>query len=428
MGPMKTKRLTSSRIDGLRGEPGGRDYSDRDCPGLLLHVAETGTRSWQFRFYDRRGKRQKLTLGQYPAVGINAAHDTARRIREALAKGIDPKRAGIVGNRAAPPAPTVAEGASTEIGHTIDTLIAEFLEHYVAKRGKNPAAAKERVGDLLRKELRPWAGRDARTIRPREVVELLDGIVRRGSPVMANRFAGTLAKLFKLGVQRAIVEASPVQLLIPPGGKERPRNRALSDDELAALLSSLDDVFTHARRTAAVIRLILYTACRRSEIALARWAHFKLDGDAPLWTVPEELSKTGIKYLIPLVPAAVAELRRLKVNAPGSGFVFPAKWAESDKAADPMILTRSLARNLTRLRKKGVKPFTLHDLRRTVRTGLARLRIEPHIAERVLNHAQRGVVKTYDLHQYEAEKRDALTRWAEHLASLTKAGVAPTGT
>lgn len=108
--------------------------------------------------------------------------------------------------------------------------------------------------------------------------------------------------------------------------------------------------------------------------------------------------------------------------------MFPAKWAESDKAADPMVLTRSLARNLTRLRKKGVKPFTLHDLRRTVRTGLARLRIEPHIAERVLNHAQRRVVKTYDLHQYEAEKRDALTRWAEQLASLTKSGVAPTGT
>ena len=84
-----------------------------------------------------------------------------------------------------------------------------------------------------------------------------------------------------------------------------------------------------------------------------------------------------------------------------------------------MILTRSLARNLDRLRKHGIKPFTLHDLRRTVRTGLARLKVEPHIAQRVLNHAQRGVVRTYDLHQYEGEKRTALEKWAAHVRGLS---------
>ena len=419
MGPSKSGRLTASRIDGLRGQPGARDYPDRDCPGLLLHVAETGTKSWQFRYY-WRGKRLKLTLGRYPAVGIVAAHDAARKAREALAKEIDPRRAGIAKKSRPTPIDSAAAAAlGAEEAHSIETLVAEYLEHYVARRGKNPAAARERVRHLLEKELRAWAGRDARTVKPREVVELLDGIVRRGSPVMANRFAGTLSKLFKLGVQRAIVEASPVQILIPPGGFERPRDRVLSDEELTALLACLDDVFTHARRTAATIRLILYTACRRSEIALAKWSHFRLDGDAPLWTVPEELSKTGVKYLIPLVPAAVAELRRLRVNTPGSAFVFPAKWSDPDKQADPMILTRSLARNLDRLRKRGIKPFTLHDLRRTVRTGLARLKVEPHIAERVLNHAQRGVVRTYDLHQYEGEKRAALEKWAAHLRGLS---------
>jgi integrase len=416
---MNPKRLTSSRIDGLRGEPGGRDCADRDCPGLLLHVAETGTKSWHFRYY-WKGKRLKLTLGRYPAVGILAAHDSARKARELLAKGIDPRRAGIAANRLEPVPAAMPSGAPTDAAHTIETLIHEYLEHYVAKRGKNPAAARERVRSLLEKELRSWAGRDARSIRPREVVELLDAIVRRGSPVMANRFAGTLSKLFKLGVQRAVVEENPVQILIKPGGKEKPRKRALSDDELATLLASADDVFTHARRTAAAIRLILHTACRRSEIALARWSHFKLDGDAPQWTVPEELSKTGVKYIIPLVPAAVAELKRLKVNARGSAYVFPAKWSETDRAGDPMILTRSLARNLDRLRKRGIKePFTLHDLRRTTRTGLARLKVPPHVAELVLNHAQRGIVGTYDVHAYLEEKRDALEKWASHIAALT---------
>ena len=401
----------------MRGESRARDYADPECPGLLLHVAATGTKSWQFRYY-WRGKRQKLTFGRYPTTGIRAARDSARAAREALAKGIDPRRAGIIkkGRATAIAAPAASPGADQ--AHTIETLIDEYLDHYVAKRGKDPESAKARVRHLLEKELKDWKGRDARTVTSREVIELLDDIVRRGSPVMANRFAATLSRVFKLGVQRAIVESNPVQLLIPPGGDEKPRDRVLSDAEIAALLGCLDDVFTHARRTAAVIRLILHTACRRSEIALAKWSHFRLDGDEPLWTVPEELSKTNVRYLIPLVPAAVAELRRLRANARGSAYVFPAKWGGPDRQASPMILTRSLARNLDRLRKRGVKPFTLHDLRRTVRTGLARLKVEPHIAERVLNHAQRGVVRAYDLHEYEQEKRAALERWAEHLENL----------
>ena len=403
--------MVSTRVATL----GPGDYTDPGTVGLQLRVREKrdgSSRTWLFR-YRWRGEWVRLAIGHYPSMSLADARERAGELRKVLNDGIDPRRARP-GRRAL----DIPAGGGGGGEHTVETLVAEYLEHYVAKRGKDPAAAQERVRRLLEKELRPWAGRDARTIKPREAVELLDAIVHRGSPVMANRFAGTLSKLFKLGVQRAIVEQNPVQLLIPPGGRERPRDRVLSDPELAALLACLDNVFTHARRTTAVIRLILYTACRRSEIALARWNHFRLDGDAPLWTVPEELSKTGGRYLIPLVPAAVEELKRLRVNARGSAYVFPSKTGGPDKQADPMILTRSLARNLDRLRKHGIKQFTLHDLRRTVRTGLARLKVEPHIAERVLNHAQRGVLKTYDLHQYEGEKRAALENWAAHLNGL----------
>jgi integrase len=393
------------------------DYTDPAVTGHQYRVRKkqrgAPSRSFLLR-YTWRGEWVRLTLGHFPSMSLKDARGRALELRKAIDDGIDPRRARP--RRREHAAPTSA--SSADAAHTIETLIADYLEHYVAKRGKNPARAKERVRLLLKKELKPWAGRDARTIKPREVVELLDAIVRRGSPVMANRFSATLSNLFKLGVQRTIVDSNPVQLLIPPGGEEKPRNRVLSDKELAVLLGGIDDVFTHARRTPAVIRLILHTACRRSELALAQWSHFNLDGDAPLWTVPKELSKTGVEYLIPLVPAAVAELRRLKVNARNSAYILPAKESAADKPADPMILTRSVARNLERLGKLGIKPFVLHDLRRTVRTGLARLKIEPHIAERVLNHAQRGMVKTYDLYEYQAEKRAALEKWAEHLKGL----------
>jgi integrase len=87
---------------------------------------------------------------------------------------------------------------------------------------------------------------------------------------------------------------------------------------------------------------------------------------------------------------------------------------------DPKQLTRSLARCQARFLEKGVQAFTLHDLRRTARTGLARLGIEPHIAERVLNHVQAKIPGTYDRHAYLDEMRDALQKWAEYLNTLRR--------
>jgi integrase len=81
-------------------------------------------------------------------------------------------------------------------------------------------------------------------------------------------------------------------------------------------------------------------------------------------------------------------------------------------------LTRSIARHLATFAEHKVCAFTLHDLRRTVRTGLAKLGIRPDIAERCLNHAQPGLIATYDTHHYLEEKRDALTQWADYLQAL----------
>jgi integrase len=78
-------------------------------------------------------------------------------------------------------------------------------------------------------------------------------------------------------------------------------------------------------------------------------------------------------------------------------------------------LTRSTARHLDTFAEHKIAAFTLHDLRRTVRTGLAKLGIRSEIAERCLNHAQLGIIATYDTHQYLDEKRGALTQWADHL-------------
>jgi integrase len=113
---------------------------------------------------------------------------------------------------------------------------------------------------------------------------------------------------------------------------------------------------------------------------------------------------------------AIVELQKLKVMADGSRYVLPN--ADGSAPTDPKYITRSVARCLKRFQEYGVAAFTPHDLRRTGRTGLARLGVKVDIAERVLNHARERIEATYDVHEYVDEKRDALERWASYLVQL----------
>jgi integrase len=161
------------------------------------------------------------------------------------------------------------------------------------------------------------------------------------------------------------------------------------------------------------INLLLLTGQRRGELGLASWK--EIDFDSATWSIPGSRTKTGKPSLVPLSPWAVTELRALKKLAKDSPWVFP---NGGPTPADPKQLTRNLARAQERFGKLGIEPFTLHDLRRTCRTGLARLKIQPHVAERVLNHAQEKIPGTYDVHDYLDEKREALEKWAEHLIEV----------
>jgi len=114
---------------------------------------------------------------------------------------------------------------------------------------------------------------------------------------------------------------------------------------------------------------------------------------------------------------AVGEFEALQRLAKRSPYVLPSE-PGADSPIDPKQLTRSLAKCRARFKARGIASFTLHDLRRTCRTGLAKVGVQPHIAERVLNHAQERIVGTYDTHDYPDEKRDALNRWAIYLWRL----------
>jgi integrase len=399
------RKLTRSRVESLK--PGTRLYEVGDpvCPGLQLRIATTGIKSWHWRF-SWRGRRVRLVLGTYPATSLAEAHEKSEAARALLRGGIDPRRAGLT--RALKVRPEVSEVGEAP-GHSVGHLAREFMERHVNRRRRRP----EYVQRILNAEVLPkWAKRDARTIKPREVIELLDEIADR-APVMANRVAGLLSQMFRFGIHRAIVETSPVQLLYRPGGKEKSRTRVLSEDELKSFLANLEDA-CRFERLPHVLRLLLLTLQRRGELVAAEWREFDLDHKT--WTIPGEHTKTGVGHVLPLSDWAIEELTMLKALAGDSRFVLPN--AGHTGSLDPKYITRSVARCLKRFKSHGIDPFTAHDLRRTARTYLAKLGVKVDIAERILNHARERIEATYDLHDYVDQKRDALEKWACHLKQL----------
>lgn len=408
-------KFTATRLATL--PPAGSPYKDPAQESLYFQVrarkSGTCSRTWLHRI-KFKGKDTYLTLGHFPATGLQDARQAVQEQREMLSKGIDPRRAAPRRKPATATSPSVSN-------HSIEFLAGEFYERHVLPRRKKPEYAKR----IIDREILPvWAGRDARTIKPREIIDLLDALVDRDAPVMANRVAGILGQMFKFGVHRATIETSPVQLLYRPGGKESPRARSLSDDELKALIAD-PRAATRFERLSHVILILLLTGQRRGELALARW--IDVNFEARTWAIPDAHAKGGKGHTVPLSDAALAEFEALRRLAKHDRFVLPNE--DGDGPADPKLLTRGVARCLPRMRKLGIEAFTLHDLRRTCRTGLARLKgadgkpaVLPHIAERVLNHAQEKIEGTYDQHDYLDEKRAALNLWAAHLASLVAQG------
>jgi integrase len=372
----------------------------------------------------------RLTLNGYaPEFGLREARAEVTANQDLLKQGIDPRTVRVRKHkRGSPPAPLVAATAllvSTSSGpadigkapgvgslltivpstwprdshslrlfaaltplpadqrHSVEFLIYEFVLLFVARARKDTAT----IARVLRVEaLAHWRGRDARTITPREVIERLDAIVQRESFVMANRVAAILRQLFLHGVHRATIPSSPVQLLLPPGGKESARTRALSDEEIGRFLVHRFELCS-TERLARVLTILLLTSVRRSELCRARWDH--IDFENRTWRIPAEHTKSQRALLVPLSDRLLEEFRALRRLAGPSAYVIPAK--RLDSPIDPPSITQSTARCMWRFKLVGIEPFTPHDLRRSCRTGLSRIGVRRFIARRVLNHKQEGV-------------------------------------
>ncbi len=301
--------------------------------------------------------------------------------------------------------------------HRIEALVDRFVAEHL-KENCRPSHAAETERILRRDVLPAWRGRAIATISRADVTTLLKGI-RKRAPVLSNRARAAISKLFSWALDEGLVDQSPMGG-VPRMAAEHSRDRILDDAELSRVWKAAEKLEATGQ---AFVKLLILTAGRRGEVAGMAWS--EIDLEAKTWTLQGARAKNDQPHLIPLVDEAIEILSGVpKVVAPGSQ---SAKFVLTVGGYTGLTAFSALKREIDRvLAKDGGEPlprWTWHDIRRTVASGLARLRTPPHVIEALLNHKSgtiKGVARVYNLYGYDPEKRAALTAWAAHAAAIVQ--------
>ena len=242
------------------------------------------------------------------------------------------------------------------------------------------------------------------------IVAILDELIAGGTGTGVNRALSSISKLFNWAADRGIIEHNPIAGMKKPV-PERSRDRILSDKELRAVWrSSAAEGYPFGVFT----QVLIATGQRRSEVAEMRWS--EIDFEKGIWTLPAERAKNKSLHVIPL-PPVVTDLLQSVPRFLRSDYVF------TTTGTSPISGIGKYKERLTSASKTDTIPWTIHDIRRTVATEMARLGIAPHIIEAVLNHKTgviSGVASIYNRYGYAEEKREALERWGDELTKIVQ--------
>lgn len=402
------RALTTKAVEAAKPDPDKRrEIPDPALSGLYLVVQPSGAKSWALR-YRYAGKPKKLTLGRWPMMGVADARAAASEAIEAVEIGNDPGAAKQTAK---------AERMEAQLSERdkVKTLYDLYAKRHLSKLKSGATAARE----LDRHVVAEWGDRDIHDIKRRDVIDLLDRIADTGRVVTANRVRAYVSTFMNWCVERDVIDVSPCAGVKPPA-KEASRDRVLSDDEIRWFWQACGDI---GQPWGALAKLLLLTGQRRGEVVGLNDA--ELSGDE--WHLPADRTKNGRAHVVPLTDAAqevLANIERL-----GNRWIFT-----TNGTAPVCGFTKGHGRICKRMEaiaadERGepveIPRWTLHDLRRTAATGMARLGIPVRVTEAVLNHSSgtaAGIVSVYQRHDYADEKRQALDAWARFVADLAEGG------
>ncbi|TGU99174.1 site-specific integrase [Mesorhizobium sp. M00.F.Ca.ET.151.01.1.1] len=436
------KVLTAKAVETASASDKRREVADAQVPGLYLVIQPSGVKTWALR-YRFDGASRKLTIGPVllrrdeeitarPALGeamtLPESRAAAREALQALSEGRDP----AAERKAAKANPPIASDPERDL---VRVQSGQFVDRYCKPRNRSwPEIERQ-----FKVEINPhWGELRVQDISRRHVLDLLDGIVDRGSPVTANRVFATVRKFFAWLIERDVIALTPCAGIKTPSA-ETPRDRILDDDEIRLFWRATEKL---ADPFGPLCRLLLLTGQRREEVAAMTWHELQLADDRisvamgnPAWRLSSDRTKNGNAHTVPLSPQAIATIKSIRRKLGKRGYLFTTT-GDTPVSGFSRVKLRLDATMLELAKEDAEKrgddpakvkappPWTLHDLRRTAASGMARLNINLPVIEKVLNHVSgtfAGIVGVYQRHEFAAEKRAALEAWGNFVGGLTGA-------
>ncbi len=410
-----SKHMSDPGIGKLPKAPKGKrtERFDSGADGLCLRITDRGSKTWciSYHFPDENGetKHYRLTIGSWPAIGVAEARDQARLVKSQARSGIDPRKARAV-------AVVAAKGDADRYTQRTFEVVAE---RYIKDKCPQLKRSNE-IESVIRRLLLPrWKNRQVGDIKKRDARDLTDKLIAQGKPAAAHKLHETTVRLFNWMLEEYDTELlgfeiSPLANLKPPATKKE-RQRKLEQDEWEQLWQAWTE---QSYPFGTIQKFLLLTGTRRSEVGGAVWPEFGLEKRQ--WLIPAARTKNNIPHLVPLSDMAMNIIESLPRFSEGP-FLFSTTGGKRPVSGFSRAKTKT-DEILRRLAKENevepVADWRVHDLRRVVRSGLSRLRVDSEIAERILNHVPEKLRRTYDLYEYEDEKTEALARWAQEVRNV----------
>ena len=387
--------LTRSKIDGLKLPKGKTEgyVQHSKLPGFVVRLrAGKGAVSKRAEVWyrDGRGERRKVRLGPITEQNFDDRILEAKKVQGEVANGGDPARERVE-EKAKP-------------GYAFSKMVDEFLE---SQRRLGKARSTIYANKLYLRGSEDHAGfgvfadREAEDITRRDIVRILNEMAEERGGVCADRAASSISAAFTNAVSHGLLEANPATNL-PKYSANKPRERVLTTDEITKLwLEVGDDDYGR------IVKLLILTGCRKSEIGGLH--RDEIDLEKRLIRIPGARTKNSVPHTIPLTDQM---LEVLDDKIDGDGALFGrgetgfSGWSKSKARLDARL---------------EIKPWTLHDIRRSVVTGMNELGVLWHIVEACINHvsgAKGGVAGVYNRAEYLEPKREAFEKWNNHVAVL----------
>jgi integrase len=391
-------RFTKDTATKLTLPPGKSDHLvwDPSLPGFGIR-ARGNAKRWVIQ-YRINGRQRREAIGDVRKVELSDARRIAKQRFASVELGVDP---------AAERAKARAEAAALEL--TLGKVAEQYLAAKADVLRPNTLKASRRYFNVHWKPLRDHPIDGASKISRADIAAHLQRLSKERGRIAAARARATLSALFAWAMQQGLCEANVVTGTHDPEEGAKSRERTLDDRELRLIWNACDrgDDFS------CIVRLLLLLGCRREEIGGLRWS--EIDLETGLLCISGERTKNHRELRLPLPSLAIAILRSVR-RRDGRDFVFGKRHGFNGWSA----AKRELDARIAKAAGKPLAPWRLHDARRTMRSGLGKLGVMPHVAEIAIGHSRKGIEAVYDRHRYEREVGAALALWADHVLAIAE--------